>query len=165
MPWTSKQKQLAVRACRAAGLNEEQRRDMILRSFDHAHYKGEITSTSPKLTPADFEAFMCIVERFAGGKILHFTENFWRDAAGGSLRRMRHRVRLIAAELERAGKLAPNGIGLGGWIEKRVSQGTTRSAEDLDYHGLMALIVGLEAYARQNDVKTVLAGEPIGMAG
>ena len=79
MAWTSKQKQLAVRACRAAAISEDVRTDMILRNFAHAHYDGDITSTSPKLTNQDFAAFMAIVERHAGGKILHFTAGYWDE--------------------------------------------------------------------------------------
>ena len=149
MAWTNKQKQLAMRACREAGLNEDQRVDMILRSFPHAHYKGDITSTSPKLTNQDFSAFMAIVERFAGGKILHFTPGYWDRSSADELQRMRHHAYKLAAELERSGKLAPNGAGLSGWIEKRVSKGITSRLEDLEFPALQALIIGLEAYAKQ----------------
>ena len=92
MAWTNRQKQLAVRACRAAGISEDVRTDMILRNFAHAHYDFDITSTSPKLTNQDFSAFMAIVERHAGGKILHFTAGYWDERhAADELHRMRHR--------------------------------------------------------------------------
>jgi len=150
MAWTNQQKQIAVRACRAAGIGEEQRRDMVLRNLDNAHLPdGRISSTSPKLTNADFEQFMAIVEQAAGGKILHFTEGYWVKSAADSLGRMRHKVRGLAAELEAAGHLAANGIGLAGWIEKRVTRGATNRLEELDYQGLRALILGLKAYGRQ----------------
>jgi hypothetical protein len=152
MAWTKKQKQLAVMACRAAGISDEQRTDLVLRNFQNAHYKGDITSTSPKLTNHDFEAFMAVVERFAGGRILHFTLGFWERAAADWLSRMRFKAQQLAAVLEAAGKLAPGGIGLAGWIQKRVSAGAARRVEELEYHGLLALILGLEAYARQNAV-------------
>jgi hypothetical protein len=152
MPWTNIQKQLAARACRAAGISEEQRVDMILRNFPRAQYQGDITSTSPKLTNQDYEVFMAIVERFAGRKVLHFTEGYWQAAAADSLSRMRFKAQHIAAALEAAGKLQPGGIGLAGWIEKRVSGGATRKMEELDFHGMVALILGLEAYARQNGI-------------
>jgi hypothetical protein len=153
MAWSNKQKQLAVRACKAAGISDEQRVDMILRNFKHAHHDGEITSTSPKLTGHHFEAFMAIAENFAGGKILHFTEGFWKSQATDGLKRMRYRAKAIAAELEGLGKLAAGGRGLSGWIEKRVSGGAATTVEELDYHGLQALIIGLEAYARSNAPK------------
>jgi hypothetical protein len=149
MAWTNKQKMIAVKACRAAGLNEDQRVDMILRSFPHAHYAGDITSRAPRLTSKDFAAFMSIVERYAGGQILHFTPGYWERANADELQRMRFRARKIAAELEAAGKLAPGGVGLAGWIEKRVSKGATNRIEDLAYPSLQALIIGLEAHARQ----------------
>jgi len=150
MAWTNPQKQIAVRACRAAGISEEQRRDMILRNMANARLPdGRVTSTAPKLTNADFEQFMAIVEQGAGGKVLHFTEGYWVKNAADSLGRMRHKVRLLAAELEAAGHLAANGIGLAGWIEKRVTRGATNRLEELDYQGLRALILGLKAYSRQ----------------
>lgn len=152
MPWTNKQKQLAARVCRAAGINDDQRRDVLLRSFQNAHYKGDITSTSPKLTAHDFEAFMAVVERQAGGQLLNYTANFWQRAAADWLSRMRFRARQIAATLEASGKLAPGGVGLSGWIEKRVSGGTAWRVEELEYHGLLALILQLSAYAKQNAV-------------
>jgi len=152
MAWTNKQKQLAVRACRAAGISEEQRIDMILRNFKNAQHGGAITSTSPKLTNHDFEAFMAIVERYAGGRVMHFTEQFWQRAAADWLKRMRYKALAIAVVLEKHGKLAANGAGLAGWIHKRVSAGTASSVNELEYHGLLALIVGLQAYAQQNGI-------------
>jgi hypothetical protein len=149
MAWTNKQKFLAIRACKAAGINEDQRVDMILRSFPHAHHGGDITSTAPRLTSKDYSAFMAIVERFAGGKILHFTAGYWQRANADELQRMRYRVNAIAAELEAAGKLAFGGIGLAGWIEKRVSKGATDRLEDLEFPALQALLLQLEAYAKQ----------------
>ena len=149
MAWTSLQKQLAVRACRAAGISEEVRTDMILRNFSHAHFDGDITSTSPKLTNQDFAAFMAIVERHAGGKILHFTAGYWERSSADELQRMRHRARRTAGELEASGDLAPNGAGLAGWISKRVSGGATDKIECLEFPALQALIIGLEAYQRQ----------------
>lgn len=150
MAWTNTQKQLAIRACRAAGISEEQRVDMILRNFKNAHHAGRITSTSPKLSCADYEQFMAVIERFAGGKLLHFSEWYWRDCADRWLDRLRRRVLILSGELERSGKLAACGVGLAGWIEKRVSAGATRKITDLDFHGLQALLLGLQAYARQS---------------
>lgn len=151
--WSNVQKQLAVRACKAAGIDDEQRL-FILRQFRHAHHDGAITSTSPKLTNQDYAEFMAIAERSAGagGKLLHFTAGYWRQHAADHLQRMRFRASRLAAVLEGAGKLAPDGIGLAGWIEKRVSAGAARKIEELDYHGLQALILGLQTYSRQCEV-------------
>ena len=149
MAWTNKQKLIAVKACRAAGISEAQRVDLILRNFRHAHHGGGITSTSPRLTSSDFEKFMAVVEKFAGGKVLHFTAGYWEQHAADHLSRMRRKAIALAASLESLGRLAPGGVGLAGWIEKRVGGGATRRIEDLDYHGLLALILGLEAYATQ----------------
>ena len=153
MPWTNKQKQIAVQACRAAGISEQQRIDMILRNFKNADYGGAISSTSPNLTNHDFEAFMSIVERYAGGKVMHFTEGFWQRSAADWLKRMRFKALAIAGELEKHGKLAADGAGLAGWISKRVSAGTASSVDQLEYHGLLALIIGLQAYARQSGIE------------
>lgn len=150
MAWTNQQKQIAVRACKAAGISDERRRDMILRNIDHARMPGgHVTSTAPKLNNADFEQFMAIVEQAAGGQVLHFTEGYWVKSAADSLARMRHKVKELAAALEAAGHLVPNGIGLAGWISKRVTRGETDQLSELDYQQLRALIVGLEAYTRQ----------------
>jgi hypothetical protein len=157
MAWTDKQKQLAVRACRAAGIGEEQRTDLILRNFEHARHKGDITSTSPKLTNRDFCQFMAIVETYAGGKVLHFTNGYWRQSAADDLASMRRHALKLAAACEEKGLLAANGVGLAGWIEKRVSGGATDRVEELDFTGLLALIVGLVAYARQRGVPILLA--------
>lgn len=154
MPWTKTQKQIAARACKAAGIAEEQRRDVVLRNFAHARLPdGTITSTAPRLTNRDFEQFMAVVEGFAGGQVLHFTRGYWQRHAADQWARMRHRAAAIAGELEAAGRLAPGGTGLAGWIEKRVTHGQTNRIEQLDYHGLLALILGLTAYARQNGVE------------
>ena len=153
MAWTSLQKQLAVRACRAAGTSEDVRTDMILRNFAHAHFDGDITSTSPKLTNQDFAAFMAIVERHAGGKILHFTAGYWERSSADELRRMRHRARRTGGELEASGDLARTAHGLAGWISKRVSGGATDKIECLEFPAVQALIIGLEAYQRQCRVR------------
>lgn len=154
MAWTNKQKQIAARACQAARITEEQRRDMILRNFAHAHARGgRITSTAPRLDNHDFEQFMAIVENFAGGQVLHFTAGYWKGQAADHYQRMRRKALHLAEELEAEGRLAPGGVGLAGWIEKRVTRGETNRIEELDYHGLLALILGLEAYARQGRVE------------
>jgi len=152
MAWTDKQKQLAVRACRAAGISEEQRVDLILRNFRNAHQGEAITSTSPKLTNQDFAEFMAIAERTAAGPLLHFSARYWQDQAADNLHRLRFRACRLAAVLEAAGKLAAGGVGLAGWIEKRVSGGKASTVDELDYHGLLALILGLQAYGRQQGV-------------
>ena len=149
MAWTNEQKRVAVMACRAAGLSDEQRK-MILASIDHARLPdGRVTSTAAKLNNADFESFMATVELHAGGQVLHFMRGYWQDCARDSLGRMRHKAKRIAGELEAAGHLTANGVGLAGWIRRRVSRGETDRIEELDYQGLRALIVGLEAYSRQ----------------
>ena len=149
MAWTNDQKQIAVRACKATAIGEEHRR-LILQQFEHAKYGGRVTSTAPRLTNNDFAAFMAIVEAAAGGQVLHFSRGYWDDAASDRLSRMRGKATRCAEELVKAGLLAGNGVGLAGWISKRVSGGTADSVESLDYHGLLALLLGFESYGRQN---------------
>jgi hypothetical protein len=151
--WTNTQKQVAARACKAAGVSEEQRRDVILRHFRNARTPdGRITSTASKLSNDDFEQFMSIVEAQAGGQVLHFTRGYWHAKAADRWHRMRFRARRIAESLEAAGALMPDGAGLAGWIRKRVTKGETDQLDALDYHGLLALILSLTAYARQRGV-------------
>lgn len=154
MPWTKLQKQIAARACIAAKISDQQRRDVILRHFEHADAGGgQFTSTAPRLNSRDFEQFMAIVEGYAGGQVLHFGRGYWTRCAADGLSRARHHVTKIATALEAAGKLAPGGVGLEGWIRKRVSRDETGSVDQLDYPGLLALTTGLSAYARQNGVE------------
>jgi hypothetical protein len=153
MAWTNTQKQIGIRACKAAGIDDATRRDLIMRNMPHAHFKGQITSTSPKLNNHDFESFMSVIEHFAGGQVLHFTKGYWNAKAGDYLARMRNRTLTIAGKLEAAGKLIPGGVGLKGWIEKRVTGGVTDKIECLDLHQLRALILGLESYAGISQAK------------
>lgn len=119
MGWTNTQKQLAVRACRAACVSDEHRRDVILRHFSNAKLADRrISSTSPKLSNEDFEQFMAIVESHGGGQVLHFSRGYWRNKAEDRYGRMRRRAYMIARQLEAAGALRPNGEGLAGWISK-----------------------------------------------
>lgn len=130
---------------------DDDHRTFILRQFKHAHVGEKITSTAPALTNQDYAEFMSIVERSAG-KILHFSQGYWRQQSTEYLSRLRHRAARLASILERAGKLAAGGAGLAGWIGKRVTQGESHTIESLDYHQLLALILQLQAYARQESV-------------
>lgn len=154
MAWTNTQKQIAVRACNAARISEEQRREMILRHFAHAAMPdGRISSTAPRLNNEDYEQFMAIVESYAGGQVLHFTRGYWQQHAQDRYQRMRCKAMKIAAALETAGFLHADGAGLRGWIEHRVTAGQHDRIEQLDYHGLLALITSLSAYAKQRGVE------------
>lgn len=158
MPWTNTQKQIAARACKAAGINDEQRR-LILRQLPNAFYdrKGnavdEPTSTSRKLTNPDMEQFMATVEDFAGGKVLHFERGYWSSANQSRLSRMRNLVARIAAALEAAGLLEPDGVGLAGWIERfAADEHRTARLDRLTYGEMHKLINGIRAYAQRHDV-------------
>lgn len=154
MPWTNTQKQIGVRACKAARISDEQRRDLILRNFAHAKTPdGRISSTSPRMTNQDFEQFMAIVEAYAGGQLLHFSRDYFKTKAEDQYHRMRRRAYMIAQQLEASGLLHANGAGLSGWISKRITRGECDRVEELDYHGLLALILSLSTCAHQNGVE------------
>jgi len=95
---------------------------------------------------------MAIVESYAGGQILHFSRGYWQRGAADEFARLRNRAERLNAALESAGVFAVDGAGLRGWISKRVTKGATDQIGDLDYHGLMALILGLEAFAARQCV-------------
>jgi hypothetical protein len=153
MGWTHKQKALAMQACKHAGISEEQRVDVSLRQFDRAHYKGDITSTSPRLNQADYEVLMAIVEGMSpGGRILRFAKGYWGAKAADWLQRVRHRALRIAGALERAGILAGDGAGLSGWILHRVTNERTGKLEELNFHELQALMFGLSSFTTKHHV-------------
>lgn len=69
MSWSDKQKQLAVRACKGANIDDAQR-ELILRQLGgRAIVNGRVTSTSAKLTNAEFNQFMATVEVYSGGQV------------------------------------------------------------------------------------------------
>ena len=152
MAWTAKQKSLAVRACKAAGVSEQQRTDVILRNFANAEYGGDITSTSPKLTNHDFEQFMAIVESHAGGRLMSFERGHWQRAAADRWQRMRHRCQQMADQLQAAGHFSADS--LAGWIAKRVTNGRADQLDQLDFDGLRALSLQLASFCRQRGVAT-----------
>lgn len=156
MPWSKKQKALAVQSCRAAGIGDEHRK-LILRQTPNAVNKrtGEPSSTSSRLDDRDFEQFMAIVERASGGTIKGYAPAYWTRSADDYLQRMRCRARRHVCDLVAAGKLADVEQSLRGWIRNRVCKGEHKPLEALDYDELRALICGLQAYARQESVRDV----------
>lgn len=157
--WTKKQKTTAVIACKAARISDEHRK-LILRQFwnamfdAHGNQSDAPSSTSSRLTNADFECFMAIVERTAGGRLAlpshSYAAGHWQSKADDRCQRMRHLANAIATALDRAGRL--DAAGLFTWIRKYVSQGEDRTVDQLSYHELHSLINGLRAYARRNGV-------------
>jgi hypothetical protein len=116
----------------------------------------EPSGTSKRLTNSDFETFMAIVERHAGDQVKTATKTYpvhhWLHKADDRLQRMRHYAQQLADALADAGLLDAAGVGLAGWISRRVTDGRTDRLADLEYHELHALINGLRAYARRNGV-------------
>lgn len=142
MAWTDKQKQIAVRACRQAGLDDAARM-MLLRQIRNAMFTSagvpanDPSSTSSKLTNADFERFMAIVEDRAGGRVLNFSQNYWQEKAGSRSDNVNERMAWKIKELYRvyesqqAGGLEGHGIyGLEGLVS-RFSSHRTRELDEL----------------------------------
>ncbi len=169
--WNKKQKSLAVCACEAIGWDKDDRQT-ILRQYTDAKgncvaelSSGEISSTAPGLTDAHFERFMATVEGANGNRIRlggkdgkGYPMYYWQQQAADLGQRQRYRARAIAAKLETQrdgdGKplLEPDGVGLRGWISKRVAGGRTDDISELDQRELGALIDGLTSYAKQHGV-------------
>lgn len=164
MAWSREQKALAARSCTSCGLDDDMRL-LILRQFPAAVHEGRVTSTSPRLGQSEFEQFMAIVERHAGGQIKLRNkrgeiEKTWplhhwqRRAEVGDTRRLRWLALKIDRELQQSlANWAKDGEGLRGWIESRVTHGRTDDLEQLTYQELRDLINGLRAYARRNRVR------------
>lgn len=161
MAWTTAQKRLAAMACRAAGIDDDHRK-LILRQFDHAHYDAagkrstEPSSKSKRLTNADFDQFIAILERSAGGQLKTGNRTYppthFQDKADDVLARVRFKAQAIADALVAAGVFDREGVSLAGWISKRVAQGEKDRLAQLDYHELHALITGLTAFAKGRGV-------------
>lgn len=160
MPWSNTQKQIAVRAARVAGLADEYRR-LVLRQFPNSLFdeegapSREPSSKSAKLTNADFEGFMGVIEYHAGGQIqgggLSYSRGYWQAKAADPLQRVRHLAARIAAALVNAGKL--EGDGLASWIPRHVTGGRPAGLAELSGRELHALINGLRGFARNAGVE------------
>lgn len=160
MPWSDKQKQLFVRACSAIGLNEAQRH-MVLSGLPNAVHGGRTTSTSPKLTQADFEHAMACLEDRSGGQLkvrmreggpFVYGMGHWRRQADDTTQRHRDLARRIATTLEVDGHLQPDGAGLAGWIRKLTGDGRER-LDQLTRDELYEVIEGLKSYGRRKGVR------------
>jgi hypothetical protein len=154
MPWTARQKQIAATAARKVGLDDEARK-LILRQFPHAMHQGRITSTSPRLTNADFEQYMAHVEHWAGGEVDGWKRGYWAAKAQDVTQRMRRKAQDLALHLHAAGHLGmtPGGLdGLAGFISRMTDHAKLGLAE-LDYRELYNVIEGLKALARRRGVR------------
>ena len=165
MPWTDKQKQIAARACTAAGIKDEHRK-LILRQCSNSLFdrKGravpEPTSTSARLNQSDYDHFMATVEAASGGRIqakdgggnFLFSWGYWTGEAAGEMRRQKHLVTIIADTLALEGHLKPDGVGLAGWIRERVTGGRTDQLDELQPHEMSNLIEGLKAFAKRHGI-------------
>ncbi len=138
---------------------------MILSGFDQAVQDGRITSTSRRLSHADFAEAMATVEKMSGGQITikgkagpagqagGYKPGYWQAAADDNLQRMRRKAHYQNAALERAGVMKPDGEGLRGWIRARIArEHRTDQLSALDYHELHALINSLRAFAKRHNV-------------
>lgn len=158
MAWSKNQKQIAVRACREAGIDDEQRK-LILRQFARSLYDaqgrptGTPSSTSKRLNNSDYEQFMAVVERVhPKQQILEFSMGYWQRKAGDDTQRMRH-LALQISECLSASITSWGPTALANWIRERVAGGQTDRLDDLDSEQLHALINGLRAFGHRHGVK------------
>lgn len=159
MPWSNVQKAHFVRACTAVGINDGQRRMILGQCEQRAVYKGRQTSTSPKLTQADYEHCMAVVERMGGGQIqirdksgrLVYSQGRFDNQDEGHARRLRHIARQLAGRIF-AGDDQDHLHQLDSWIDSRVKGGKCRKLDDLTVDQLQDLLHGLKAFARRNHI-------------
>lgn len=159
MGWSTQQIQTAAIAARSAGLDDARRR-LVLRQLPRAMYcaggrSTEPSSRSPRLTQADFEIYMSICERTAGGTLEGYATGHWAARSDGEWRRMHRLIEQLGADLAALG--APGwainqATALEGWIKARVNPDKT-TVQELDYSELHALINGLRAVKKRMDVR------------
>lgn len=166
MSWTDKQKAIAVRACRAALIRDEQR-ELILRQLGvRAIVGGRATSTAATLTNADFNRFMAIVEQYSGGQVKT------RGRDGRLLYRVGHwqlrqqdnpRLQLIHVARRIIGSLQAEQVPE--QLEAVIVQATGHrindldDLDDLDEAEARKTIHALRAVAKRHDVQ-LMAGSP-----
>jgi hypothetical protein len=156
MPWTKKQRQIAGMACRDAGIDDAARK-LLLRQLPNAMFNaggvpvGDPSSTSPRLSQADFERFMAVIEDRAGGKLLNYSAHYWQDKAGSrstvANERMTTKIMSLYREYEsqECGGLDGHGIyGLDGLV-RRFSNQRTAVIEELQPKEAWNLIEMLKA--------------------
>ncbi len=103
--WTNKQKALAVRACKSIGLGDDQRKLILRQLGGHALINDQPTSTSPRLTQADFEKFMAYVESYASdSRLMSKPAYYWQDQYdNGPQGRLLYKARQLSNALTDAG--------------------------------------------------------------
>lgn len=142
--WTHKQKRLHIMACRDAGIGDEHRRLLLRQLGAAAIVDGEATSTSPRLTDADFDKFMSCVESCApGGRVLDFQAGHWagRFAQGGYSRAMHQALRMQRS-------LADAGVQAEGAIAKAIGR-EFETMHHLDYHELVKALNAMRTIAKR----------------
>lgn len=153
MAWTSRQRSVAAMAARwvaqRQGQDVDTLREMILRQLDHrAMHDGRITSTSPKLTNADYEFYMSVLERTTGGRLQSWLPGYWQAKVDDHLQRMRRFVWIKAQELYESGRVRPHPDGpggfLAGFLRSRVTGGRTDRLDDCNWHELRICIQAFE---------------------
>lgn len=142
MAWTNAQKKCLAMTSREKGID----RKLLLRQLPNAFFdregkpiptSGGPTSTSKRLTNADYDRVVT-----------------WLGRNIDPLKRMRFRALQLAGELESMHRddgttlLAPNGVGLQGWINQRIirGRGPSKTIDQLDGRELYELIESLKAY-------------------
>ncbi len=161
MAWTNTQKGLFARACKSAGIEDEHRRLILGQCEGRAVHGGKATSTSPRLTQADFEHCMAVVERSAGGQIKKtrgsdghwYKPGYWQQQSEiGEAKRLRWLAKQIHAQLKQR---CPSwtDASLRNWIKDRVTHGRTAELDKLTQREASDLVHGLRAWARRHSIR------------
>lgn len=160
MAWQPKQKGMFVRACKAVGINDEQRKMILSQCNQRAIHKGRITSTSPKLTQADYDHCMSVVEGVGNGQIkvrdgrdgkLLYKPGYFAQTDEAQCRRLRFIAMHIARHLF-VGNEKQCRNDLDEWIDSSVRGGRCMKLEQLTLKQLQDLCNGLKASAKRNHV-------------
>jgi len=162
MPWSDKQKQIAVRACKAAGIRDESRKLLLLQTqnslFDREGRAAEHpSSTSLRLNNSDFDHHMATIEIASSGRIkttdgagkFIYSWGYWSGQFAGETRRQKNLIVRIVNTLELEGIFKHDGSSLANWIRTRVTAGRTDRLDDLTPDETSKLIEGLKAYCKR----------------
>lgn len=142
--WTKRQKQLAVVACRQAGIDDNSRHLLLYQLGGKAIVNGCATSTSPKLGNADFEKFMAIIESYSGGQIGNKERGYWEEQfANGKYGRLLYRARALSNQLQDAGDPPMK------YVAKAVGRDFSNELHNLDEDELNKAIDAMTAVIRR----------------
>ncbi|MEM6257999.1 MAG: hypothetical protein AAGI37_06760 [Planctomycetota bacterium] len=145
MSWTNPQKKLMAMACRSAGIDDNRRHLLLYQLGGRAIVNGCATSTSPKLTNADFEKLMYLIEGYApGGQVMnHKPGHFEQKFIDGPYGRLYHRANKLSNTLQ------DSGVSPMGYVKKAVGRDFNGSLHNLDQDELKNAIDAMTAVIKR----------------